>query len=139
MRVSLTSTSREILTTVGRATESILRSLNNLLERLHAAAFLYFMTSTDSFITVGSYLAAPILVSAALTMLGLSLCMECFRTARASNGSIVVGEEGRIGLAASIVGGTHLLGAILYGIISAIDPMRPVPVRRATRGCFVVG
>ena len=104
--------------------------MNNLLERLHAAAFLYFMTSTDSFVTVGSYLAAPILISAALTMLGLSVCMRCFRSeAGVAGGGIVVAAKPRLGLAASIVGGTHLLGGSFYALISSIDPMRPVPVR----------
>ena len=89
------------------------------------------MTSTDSFITVGSYLAAPILVSAALTMLGLSLCMECFRTEPlfGSNGGVVVVERASIGSVAAIVGGTHLAGGLFYGLISSVNPLRPLPVR----------
>jgi glycosylphosphatidylinositol transamidase len=54
-----------------RAVESTFRSLNNLLERFHQSFFLYIMTSIDSFIAVGNYLAAPILIGAALTIQGL--------------------------------------------------------------------
>ncbi|GAA5985963.1 hypothetical protein JCM5350_007822 [Sporobolomyces pararoseus] len=56
---------------IGHAVESTFRSLNNLLERFHQSFFLYIMTSIDSFIAVGSYLAAPILIGAALTIQGL--------------------------------------------------------------------
>ncbi|GAA6018826.1 hypothetical protein JCM11491_006877 [Sporobolomyces phaffii] len=56
---------------IGQAVESTFRSLNNLLERFHASFFLYIMTSIDSFIAVGNYLAAPILIGAALTISGL--------------------------------------------------------------------
>ena len=98
------------------------------------------MTSTDSFITVGSYLAAPILVSAALTMLGLSICMGCFRVEDGvAGGGIVVGANPRIGVAALIVGGSHLLGGLFYALISSIDPMQPVPVRLSFRRGVDVG
>ncbi|GAA5989951.1 hypothetical protein JCM10908_002393 [Rhodotorula pacifica] len=56
---------------LGRAAESLVRSLNNLLERLHASVFLYLMTSVDTFISVSNYLAAPILIGAGLTVDGL--------------------------------------------------------------------
>ncbi|GAA5930593.1 GPI-anchor transamidase subunit GAA1 [Sporobolomyces koalae] len=56
---------------IGQATESTFRSLNNLLERFHQSFFLYIMTSIDSFIAVGNYLAAPILIGAGLTVQGL--------------------------------------------------------------------
>ncbi|GAA6063599.1 hypothetical protein JCM10212_000993 [Sporobolomyces blumeae] len=56
---------------IGQAVESTFRSLNNLLERFHQSFFLYIMTSVDSFIAVGNYLAAPILVGASLTVQGL--------------------------------------------------------------------
>ncbi|GAA5911383.1 GPI-anchor transamidase subunit GAA1 [Sporobolomyces salmoneus] len=56
---------------IGQAVESTFRSLHNLLERFHQSFFLYIMTSIDSFIAVGNYLAAPILIGAALTIQGL--------------------------------------------------------------------
>lgn len=98
------------------------------------------MTSTDSFITVGSYLAAPILISAALTMLGLSICMDCFRAEDgAAGGGIVVCAKPRIGVATLIVGGSHLLGGVFYALISSVDPMQPLPVRLSLRRSVDVG
>lgn len=54
-----------------RTTESTLRSLNNLLERFHQSFFLYSLVAPDRFVSVGTYVASPILASAALTFLGL--------------------------------------------------------------------
>lgn len=59
--------------TLGRSIESLLRSINNLLERFHQSFFLYLMTSVESFVSVGNYLAAPILVGASLTIRGLRI------------------------------------------------------------------
>ncbi|GAA5827560.1 hypothetical protein JCM11251_001733 [Rhodosporidiobolus azoricus] len=69
---------------LGRATESIFRSLNNLLERFHQSFFLYLMTSVDSFIAVGNYLAAPILIGAGLTSSGLMSWAEAGKKAGGS-------------------------------------------------------
>ena len=63
---------------IGRTIESTLRSLNNLLERFHQSFFLYIMTSVDSFISVGNYLAAPILFGITLTVAGLDLWRQTF-------------------------------------------------------------
>ncbi|GAA6002675.1 GPI-anchor transamidase subunit GAA1 [Rhodotorula paludigena] len=61
---------------LGRATESLFRTLNNLLERFHQSFFLYIMTSVDSFIAVGNYLAAPVLLGAGMTIQGLMTWAE---------------------------------------------------------------
>ncbi|GJN93973.1 hypothetical protein Rhopal_007036-T1 [Rhodotorula paludigena] len=58
------------------ATESLFRTLNNLLERFHQSFFLYIMTSVDSFIAVGNYLAAPVLLGAGMTIQGLMTWAE---------------------------------------------------------------
>jgi GPI-anchor transamidase subunit GAA1 len=51
--------------------ESTLRTMNNLLERLHASFFFYIMTTPSSFLKIGSYLPSAILVAAALMFGGL--------------------------------------------------------------------
>ncbi|BGO95445.1 hypothetical protein NBRC10512_001413 [Rhodotorula toruloides] len=102
---------------LGRATESIFRSLNNLLERFHQSFFLYIMTSIDSFVAVGNYLAAPILVSAGMTIQGLSTW-----------GQARVGKDGGarerpVARAILVLAGAVLAGAAEMQAISQIDPM----------------
>lgn len=58
---------------VDRIAEAQLRSMNNLLERLHASYFLYLMPEPFHFLSVASYLSAPILIGASLTMAGLRI------------------------------------------------------------------
>lgn len=57
--------------TIGRVVESSLRSLNNLLERLHQSFFLYLLQSDRRFVSVGNYLLVPLLIAIGLTLLGL--------------------------------------------------------------------
>lgn len=56
--------------TLGRTLESSLRSLNNLLERLHASYFFYLLPRPGKFIPVGHYLPAAILLGASVTIGG---------------------------------------------------------------------
>ncbi|EGU11468.1 GPI-anchor transamidase [Rhodotorula toruloides ATCC 204091] len=103
---------------LGRATESIFRSLNNLLERFHQSFFLYIMTSIDSFIAVGNYLAAPILVGAGMTIQGL-----------VTWGQAGVGKEGNarerpVARATLVLAGATLAGAAEMQAISQVDPLK---------------
>ncbi|WRT66675.1 uncharacterized protein IL334_003635 [Kwoniella shivajii] len=56
--------------TLGRTLESTLRSMNNLLERLHASYFFYLLPRPWQFIPVGHYLPAAVLLGASLTIGG---------------------------------------------------------------------
>ncbi|KAI9508310.1 Gaa1-domain-containing protein [Russula earlei] len=56
---------------LGRAVESTLRTMSNLLERLHASFFFYIMTTPSTFLKIGSYLPSAVLVAAALMIGGL--------------------------------------------------------------------
>lgn len=49
------------------------RAFNNLTERLHASFFLYLLPEPFQFLSVATYLSAPILLGAALTIAGLRL------------------------------------------------------------------
>lgn len=47
--------------------------MNNLLERLHASFFFYILTSINTFVNFGGYLASAILVSVSMIFGGLRL------------------------------------------------------------------
>jgi hypothetical protein len=51
--------------------ESSLRTVNNLLERLHASFFFYMLTGPDGFIVIGEYLTSAVLVGIGLELNGL--------------------------------------------------------------------
>jgi glycosylphosphatidylinositol transamidase len=48
-----------------------MRTMNNLLERLHASFFFYIMTTPSSFLKIGSYLPSVVLVATSLMFGGL--------------------------------------------------------------------
>jgi len=50
---------------LGRIVESTLRTMSNLLERLHASFFLYIMTTPSSFLKIGSYLPSAVVIAVA--------------------------------------------------------------------------
>lgn len=56
----------------GRTLEASMRSLNNLLERLHASYFFYILPSPDTFLPVGQYLPAIIMIGIGITVGGLA-------------------------------------------------------------------
>ncbi|CAE6439264.1 unnamed protein product [Rhizoctonia solani] len=61
---------------LGKIIESTTRTMNNLLERLHASFFFYILTSAQSFIKIGGYLPAAVIMSVAMTFGGLALWVE---------------------------------------------------------------
>ncbi|OAX36668.1 Gaa1-like GPI transamidase component [Rhizopogon vinicolor AM-OR11-026] len=56
---------------LGKIVESTLRTMNNLLERLHASFFFYILTSPGTFLKIGMFLPSAILVSVAMLFKGL--------------------------------------------------------------------
>lgn len=56
--------------------ESSLRSMNNLLERLHASFFFYLLPHPGWFHKIGAYLPAAILLGAGMTFRGLGLWVD---------------------------------------------------------------
>ncbi|KAG8960304.1 Glycosyl phosphatidyl inositol protein transamidase complex subunit [Tulasnella sp. 419] len=59
--------------TLGKIAESLLRTMNNLLERLHASFFFYVLTSARTFVKFAGYLASAILIAVAMIFWGLRL------------------------------------------------------------------
>ncbi|KAI5474391.1 glycosylphosphatidylinositol transamidase [Pseudohyphozyma bogoriensis] len=96
---------------LGRAVESSLRSLNNLLERFHHSFDLYLMKTVDSFISIGSYLAAPILVSAGMTIKGLLLWSQ------SAAGEGGVKKTRKVGAVLQVMMATHVIGAAVFVVI----------------------
>lgn len=60
----------------GRIIESIFRSLNNILEHLHASFFFYILVTTHRFVSIGTYLPSAMLLSLCFTITGLSLYLK---------------------------------------------------------------
>ncbi|KAM3958203.1 glycosylphosphatidylinositol anchor attachment 1 [Aphomia sociella] len=58
---------------LGVALESILRSLNNLLERFHQSYFFYLLAATNRFISIGQYMPSLCLLCVAILVRALSL------------------------------------------------------------------
>lgn len=85
------------------------------------------MTSVTSFITVGNYLAAPILLSASMTILGLSICAECFAPLEAPVKNVLIGSS-KVIEAFGVIGVTHLMGGGIYFLTSTLNPLEPVSV-----------
>ncbi|KAF8308107.1 Gaa1-like protein [Clavulina sp. PMI_390] len=56
---------------LGKMLESSMRTINNLLERLHASFFFYLFTSPDEFIVIGMYLPSAVLIGIGLELNGL--------------------------------------------------------------------
>ncbi|KAM0010154.1 putative GPI transamidase component Gaa1 [Helianthus debilis subsp. tardiflorus] len=63
----------ELLLQGGRLIETVLRSINNLLEKFHQSFFLYLLTSSNKFISVGVYMIAFLLLVAPLPVLAAAL------------------------------------------------------------------
>ncbi|KAI0688253.1 Gaa1-domain-containing protein [Cytidiella melzeri] len=107
---------------LGRVLESTLRTTNNLLERLHASFFFYLLVGTNTFMKIGSYLPAAVLVSTAMLFSGLGEWVQ----ARWVEIPDVPGEKvAAVGTrwtsrkrpvlpALLIVVGTHLAGVLLF-------------------------
>lgn len=57
----------------GRTVESICRSLNNLLEKLHQSFFFYLLMQSNRFVSIGTYLPSAMIVAAAYTIMAIYL------------------------------------------------------------------
>lgn len=58
---------------LGITLESVLRSLNNLLERFHQSYFFYMLAATNRFISIGQYMPSLCLLCGAMLVRALSL------------------------------------------------------------------
>ncbi|POW14716.1 hypothetical protein PSTT_02701 [Puccinia striiformis] len=130
--------------TIGTIIESSLRSLNNLLERLHQSFFLYLLQSESKFLSVAMYLIVPLLIGIGLTIKGLAKWgianqeWEKLSSLQINQKSLLSPEKFGLGTpniqfenqkgdeiiwSLSVIGFTHLVGALVYtSLIRYIDP-----------------
>ncbi|KDR73500.1 hypothetical protein GALMADRAFT_100196 [Galerina marginata CBS 339.88] len=111
---------------IGRIVESTLRSMNNLLERLHASFFFYFLTGPQRFLKIGLYLPSAILISVALMFHGLRTWVDAawlqeVEDIKDRNSSAQVLKWQRrqrpvIGVLC-VIAATHFLGLVLFNIL----------------------
>ncbi|CAE6483083.1 unnamed protein product [Rhizoctonia solani] len=126
---------------LGKIIESTTRTMNNLLERLHASFFFYLLTSAQSFVKIGGYLPAAVIMSIAMTIGGLALWVEAgwfqapvvviegVRKSESDDGEQVetskqwVKRSRPVVDAFALVGCTHLLGtAMLFALGTKARP-----------------
>ncbi|WAQ89314.1 hypothetical protein PtA15_11A1 [Puccinia triticina] len=131
--------------TLGNIVESSLRSLNNLLERLHQSFFLYLLQSEARFLSVAMYLIVPLLIGVGLTIRGLAKWGTSLQESDSPSSAekrqnpnsktiekhTITGksrnEKGaEILWSLRVIGTIHLVGAMVYwGLIKSIEPTHP--------------
>ncbi|KAF4614468.1 hypothetical protein D9613_002688 [Agrocybe pediades] len=118
---------------LGRTIESTLRTMNNLLERLHASFFFYILKEPTWFLQIGLYLPSAILISAAMMFHGLSIWVDAgwMKDDRSKSNEKSLSKETPapepewkrrqrpVLDVLSIMAATHVVGLILFGIISS--------------------
>ncbi|PIN10118.1 Glycosylphosphatidylinositol anchor attachment protein GAA1 [Handroanthus impetiginosus] len=65
---------------VGRLVEGVIRSVNNLLEKFHQSFFLYLLTSSSRFVSVGVYMIAFALLIAPLPLVAAALFSDASKS-----------------------------------------------------------
>ena len=58
---------------LGRTAESLMRSINNLLEHLHQSFFFYILLNTHRFVSIGNYLPAAMILAGNFTIMALAM------------------------------------------------------------------
>lgn len=66
-------------TTLGSTVESLLRSLNNLLEHFHQSFFFYLLIASYRFVSIGTYLPSAMLIAVNFTFAAIGLWIETGR------------------------------------------------------------
>lgn len=91
-----------------------MRSINNLLERMHASAFLYLMTGPYRFIGLANYLAVPLLAGIALSLKGLAIWATLFPSTKADM------AKRPVRLALLVIFATHIFGFMSLHLVGAL-------------------
>ncbi|KYN22789.1 PREDICTED: glycosylphosphatidylinositol anchor attachment 1 protein [Trachymyrmex cornetzi] len=108
---------------VGRIVESIVRSLNNLLERFHQSYFFYLLPSTDRYISIGLYMRPLVLIIASLFIKAFSIWQR-LQTSNNSNDT----KKNKQGLSNKVdkfdIGSiaSEVLWAHIFGVLIMASP-----------------
>ncbi|KAL7297374.1 hypothetical protein TKK_0009759 [Trichogramma kaykai] len=117
---------------VGRIVESIVRSVNNLLERFHQSFFFYLLTCTDRYISIALYMLALVLMVAGLFIKAFSLWLRLqdssveldnFKSKEKKKIESNQVSEFSVGSIASEILWTHTVGALLMSSPKFFVPM----------------
>lgn len=109
--------------------ESTLRTMNNLLERLHASFFFYILTDALNFKKIGTYLPSAILVSVGMMFQGLDIWtaagwrVDATPSSKTQQGETEVWVRRKRPVLAVlfIMAATHLIGASLFVVLSTMS------------------
>lgn len=116
---------------LGRTVESMVRSLNNLLEHLHQSFFFYLLLTPERFVSIGAYLSSAMLVAGNFTVMAVSLWIQSGlhkagqgeKSKNSSKGETTgedkvtpadnsAARERSMALPLTLVGGLHFLGLV---------------------------
>lgn len=108
---------------IRRTIEGTLRTMNNLLERLHASFFFYIMIGPERFLKIGLYLPSAILISVAMMFHGLSTWVDASWVEESISSKQPTPSKWRnrrrpVLPALCIMIAIHLMGALLFKVIS---------------------
>ncbi|XP_076663317.1 glycosylphosphatidylinositol anchor attachment 1 [Andrena cerasifolii] len=110
---------------VGRVVESIIRSLNNLLERFHQSYFFYLLPSTDTYISIGLYIRSLVLIIAAVFLKAFSIWQKLQESTCAENKKNTTIKQSKkegfdIGTITSEILWAHICGVAIASSPSAL-------------------
>ncbi|KAK1132162.1 hypothetical protein K0M31_016288 [Melipona bicolor] len=107
---------------VGRIVESIVRSLNNLLERFHQSYFFYLLPSTDTYISIGLYIRSLVLIIGGIFVKAFSMWQRLqVSTSTEDKKNIVVKQSKDDGFDIGIIT-SEILWAHICGVTIATSP-----------------
>ncbi|KAH8107140.1 Gaa1-domain-containing protein [Cristinia sonorae] len=111
---------------LGRTVESTLRTVNNLLERLHASFFFYMLVNTTVFLKIGFFLPSVVILSVAMMFSGLHDWVNAawYRTTAPENAEkqareIWASRPRPVLKALLVMAATHLAGIVLFYLITS--------------------
>ncbi|PWY98660.1 ALG3-domain-containing protein [Testicularia cyperi] len=82
---------------IGKVVESFVRSMSNLLERLHHSQFFYLLLTTHRFVPIGVVVLVPLFLSLSLTIRGLAIWFEEERESKSKREELFAEFKARFG------------------------------------------
>ncbi|XP_076661414.1 glycosylphosphatidylinositol anchor attachment 1 [Halictus rubicundus] len=119
---------------VGRVVESIIRSLNNLLERFHQSYFFYLLPSTDTYISIGLYIRSLVLIIAGVFIKAFSIWQRLQISPSAEDKksvATITKQSKKDGFDIGIIT-SEILWAHIFGVIIASSPSTLTYIGRKT-------
>ncbi|KAF8343901.1 GPI transamidase component Gaa1 [Cantharellus anzutake] len=101
---------------LGKIVESSVRTMNNLLERLHASFFFYLLTGPTTFIPIGKYLPSVVLIGIGMELNGLHRWVSSGWKHHPEHGAVNrwTRQQRPVAVTCSIIAGTHIFGLLLF-------------------------